>query len=184
VVILGCLGYVLRSLGIVTGRCVSCSVKLRDLSGVVNGSFCSVVAKRRVILKFLVVVVDWGSIGCCVIFDLGGAVSRCSVGFGVVSYRISVVFQVNLVRRSSRWVVILRLLSCDGGARCRVVLGHFGVVFASFSGVISRNLGVVAGNRVVLGSLGVVGRGSLRSRVILRYLGGAARGSASCGVIL
>jgi hypothetical protein len=183
VVILGCLGYVLRSLGIVAWGCVSCSVNFRDLGGVVNGSFCSVVASRRVILKFLVVV-DWGSIGCCVIFDLCGAVSSCSVGFGVVSYRISVVFQVNLVRRSSRWVVILRLLSCDGGARCRVVLGHFGVVFASFSGVISRNLGVVAGNRVVLGSLGVVGRGSLRSRVVLRYLGGAARGSASCGVIL
>jgi hypothetical protein len=121
VVILECLGYVLGSLGIVDGGCVSYGVKLRNLGGVVSGSFCSVVASRRVILKFLVVV-DWGSIGCCVIFDLGGAVSRCSVGFGVVSYRISVVFRVNLVRRSSRWVVILRLLSYDGGARCRVVL--------------------------------------------------------------
>ena len=61
---------------------------------------------------------------------------------------------------------------------------RLGVVLKSIGEVISWSFGVVAGNRVVLGSLGVVGRGSLRSRVILRYLGGAARGSASCGVIL
>ncbi len=44
VVILECLGYVLRSLGIVAWGCVSYGVKLRNLGGVVNGSFCSVVA--------------------------------------------------------------------------------------------------------------------------------------------
>jgi hypothetical protein len=67
-------------------------------------------------------------------------VAEGSVGCSVVNWNLSLVFRSNVVRGSSRCVVI----------RCRVVLGRFGVVFDHFGGVISSSLGEVAGNGVVL----------------------------------
>jgi hypothetical protein len=102
----------------------------------------------------------------------------------------TVVFLFNLVRRSSfcvvsRDCVILGRLSCGCGDRGRVVVWHFGVVFDRYGGVIRS-------------SVGVVGWGSIRSRVVLRCLGGVvtrgrvtlsgvgveSRGSVSCGITL
>jgi hypothetical protein len=51
------------------------------MGGVVNRSFCLVVAWSRIILRFLGVV-DWGCKRGCVIFSLVGAVLG---GFGVVA---------------------------------------------------------------------------------------------------
>jgi hypothetical protein len=87
---------------------------------------------------------------------------QCSKRWNVVTWSLNVVFRSNVVRRSSRCAVI----------RGRVVLGRFGVPFDRFGGVKNWSIGVVAGNGVVLGSIGVKGWGSIRSRVVLRCLGG------------
>jgi hypothetical protein len=69
------------------------------------------------------------------------------MGCSEVNRNLSVVFRSNVVRRRSRCAVILG----------RVVLGRFGVAFDRFGGVISWSIVVVAGNGVVLRSLGVRG---------------------------
>jgi hypothetical protein len=130
-IILRCHGsVVLGGLGVVAGGSIGCSVILGDL-GVVNRSLCLVVACSRVILGFLDVV-TWRSVRGRVIFSLFGValgdfgvVARCSVGCGVVNWSLGVVFQFNVVRRSSRCViirgcVILGRLSCSCVARGRV----------------------------------------------------------------
>ncbi len=67
-------------------------------------------------------------------------VAEGSVGCSVANWNLSVVFRSNVVRGSSRCIVI----------RCRVVLERFGVVFDRFGGVIIWRSGEVAGNGVVL----------------------------------
>ncbi len=59
---------------------------------------------------------------------------------------------------------------------------RLGVVLKSIGEVISWSFGVVAGHRVVLGSLGVVGWSSIRSPVAIQYLGGVVLGNH--GVVL
>ena len=102
-----------------------------------------------VILWFLGVVNYCSVRGCVicgffgVVLECLGVVARFSVGCGVANWSISVVFLVNLVRRSSFCVVISRdcvilgRLSCGCVDRGRVVLWGIGVVFDSFGGVIS-----------------------------------------------
>ncbi len=78
---------------------------------------------------------------------------------GVVNWSLSVVFRFNVVRRSSRCVV----------SRGNIILGRLSRVAR---GIVLRCLG-----GVLLGSLGVVGYGSIRSRVVLRCLSGVLLGS-------
>jgi hypothetical protein len=59
---------------------------------------------------------------------------------------------------------------------------RLGVVLTCFGDVISWGFGVVAGHRVVLGSLGVVGWDSIRSLLAIQYLGGVVLGNR--GVVL
>jgi hypothetical protein len=57
-----------------------------------------------------------------------------------------------------------------------IVLGRFCIAFDRFGGELSWRIGVVAGSRIQIGRIGIVGWCSIRSRVVLRYLGGVARG--------
>jgi hypothetical protein len=59
---------------------------------------------------------------------------------------------------------------------------RLGVVLKSIGEVISWSFGVVAGHRVVLGSLGRVGWSRLRSLVAIQYLDGVVLGNY--GVVL
>jgi hypothetical protein len=86
---------------------------------------------------------------------------RCSVGHGVVNWSISVGFLFNVARKSSFCIVsrdrvILGRLSCSCVDRGRVVFVQYGVVLDRFGEVISRSLGVAAGNRVVFRKIGAI----------------------------
>ncbi len=120
-------------------------------------------------------------------------VSRCSVGGDVVNWSLGVVFQFNVVRRSSCCAVslgyvVLGRLSCGCVLRGRMVLVRFGVVLDHFGIEISWSLGVVGSgsirSRVVLGGSGVVGWDSILSGVVLRRFGVVTRGSIICRVTL
>jgi hypothetical protein len=97
--------------------------------GVVNRSLSSVVAWSRVILGFLSVL-NWGSVRGCVICGLFGVVVGdfvISVGCRVGNWSLGVVFQFNVVRRSSCCVVslgyvILGRLNCGYVLRGREYL--------------------------------------------------------------
>ncbi len=117
---------------------------------------------------------------------MGGfvVVSGCSVGCGVVDWILGVVLQFNVVGRNSCCVVslgyvVLGRLSCGLVVRGLVVLVWFRVVLDRFGIEIGWSLGVVGWgsirSRVVLGDFGVVGWDSILGGVVLGSLGAASR---------